>query len=100
MSRAVFVVLFVTIVGGVLAQPDMFSKRSFDCDSSYSITCFKLDIVSFLESATQNKEYTLIPGVSVVREAAVNDTKTAEIVAGKNISIPKTVIKDLINLKA
>ncbi|XP_062540340.1 uncharacterized protein LOC134208366 [Armigeres subalbatus] len=51
------------------------------CGHRYSVTCLKLDIVSFLERISDQPQYNLIPGVSVVRDANVNVTKSAEIIA-------------------
>ena len=53
-----------------------------NCDSGYSMTCFKLDIVSFIEKISENKEFLLLPGVSLVQDINSNGLKTPEIVAG------------------
>lgn len=79
------VCLVLCIVSGVLSQTDYETKRAFprDCDSGYSMTCLKLDIVSFIDKLAETKEYNVLSGVSVVREFGnLNDTKNAEIVAG------------------
>lgn len=69
--------------GYVRPDPEVM-KRAFtrDCDTGYSLKCLKLDAVSFIEKLTETEEYGLLPGVSVVKDAAANETKTAEIVAG------------------
>lgn len=66
------------------AQKDYEVKRAFprDCGSGYSLTCFKLDIVQFIEKMAETKEYNLMPGVRIVRELR-NSSKNSEIVAGK-----------------
>lgn len=53
-----------------------------ECDTSYSVTCLKLDVVGFLEKLSEKKEYDILPGVSVVKEINASDPKTSEIVAG------------------
>lgn len=69
--------------GYVRSDPEVM-KRAFtrDCDTGYSLKCLKLDAVSFIEKLTETEEYGLLPGVSVVKDASANETKTAEIVAG------------------
>lgn len=61
------------------------SKRSFerDCDAGYSVTCFKLDIVSFLEKMTDTREYSIMSGISIVHDPNLNQSKNSEIVAGR-----------------
>lgn len=53
-----------------------------NCDSGYSIACFKVDVVSFLEKMSSNREFKVLPGLSVVNEPDANQQKTEEIVAG------------------
>lgn len=55
------------------------SKKA--CEKKYSVTCLKLDIVSFLERISDQNEYNIVSGVSVVKDADKNITKTAEIIA-------------------
>lgn len=71
-------------------NPETFTKRSLakDCESSYSPTCLKLDIVSFIERMSDTKDFTILPGLSVVKEAESNKTKTAEVVAELARSFP------------
>lgn len=59
-------------------------QRSFerDCDAGYSVTCFKLDIVSFLEKMTDAREYSITSGISIVQDPTTNLSKNSEIVAG------------------
>jgi hypothetical protein len=59
-------------------------KRSFakSCDSGYSLTCLKLDMVSLVDKITDTEKIDIVPGVSVVKDLTENDTKTSEIVAG------------------
>ncbi|XP_053670719.1 uncharacterized protein LOC128721034 [Anopheles nili] len=51
------------------------------CDQRYSVNCLKLELVSFLERVTNQPEYDLMAGVSVVRDPGANITRTADIVA-------------------
>ncbi|XP_055618781.1 uncharacterized protein LOC129763584 [Toxorhynchites rutilus septentrionalis] len=55
------------------------SKKA--CENRYSVTCLKLDIVSFLERISDQNEYNIVSGVSVVKDADKNITKTSEIIA-------------------
>lgn len=58
--------------------------RSFglDCDSGYSLSCFKKDIVSYIEKLSNSEEVNIMSGMTIVRDDTVNTTKTSEIVAG------------------
>ncbi|EAT45782.1 AAEL002961-PA [Aedes aegypti] len=51
------------------------------CANSYSVSCLKMEIVSFLERLSDQNEYSVLSGVSVVRDANVNVTKTADIIS-------------------
>lgn len=53
-----------------------------DCDGSYSLTCFKKDIVSYIEKMSHNDEVSIMPGMSIVKDEGANTTKTSQIVAG------------------
>lgn len=86
-----FIVVAVVLCVSVIAadQEDYegasTSKRSFerDCDAGYSVTCFKLDIVSFLEKMTDAREFTIMSGISIVQDPNLNQSKNSEIVAGR-----------------
>lgn len=85
-----FKVNLVLACGLVLAQVCLISSsltegRGFalDCDSSYSVACFKKDIVAYIEKLSGIEEVNIFPGMSVVKDEAANSSKTAEIVAGK-----------------
>lgn len=58
-------------------------KRSLsrDCATTYSATCLKLDIVSWVDKLNEEDDYSVIPGVSVVRENGSARANTADIVA-------------------
>ncbi|XP_044727539.1 uncharacterized protein LOC123291151 [Chrysoperla carnea] len=59
------------------------SGRGFsrDCAKSYSLTCLKLDVVSFVEKMSENDNYSLLPGINVIREKDVSETKTSDLVS-------------------
>ncbi|XP_053698675.1 uncharacterized protein LOC128745626 [Sabethes cyaneus] len=65
------------------------------CINKYSVTCLKLEIVSFLERISEQSEYNLMSGVSVVKDADANVTKTAEIIAEVSRIFPKDPNKRL-----
>ncbi|KAL3268034.1 hypothetical protein HHI36_007167 [Cryptolaemus montrouzieri] len=56
-------------------------KLSRDCGNSYSITCLKLDIVSFIDKLNEEDSYSVFPGISLVRENSTSETSTAEMVS-------------------
>ncbi|XP_028128243.1 uncharacterized protein LOC114324577 [Diabrotica virgifera virgifera] len=58
-------------------------KRSLtkDCENTYSATCLKLDIVSWVDKLNENENFSVFPGVSIVRENASARANTADIVA-------------------
>lgn len=76
---------------------EVFTKRYLakDCESSYSPTCMKLDIVSFIEKMSESSDYSILPGLSVVREARGNKVKTADVVAELARSFPNDPDKRL-----
>ncbi|XP_060529421.1 serine, glycine and glutamine-rich protein-like [Cylas formicarius] len=81
--------LVLLVLGGTLsAEPAVKGdrgefKRSFskNCDTSYTVTCFKLDIVSWVDKLNENDDYAVLPGVSIVRENSTDGSNTADIVA-------------------
>ena len=55
---------------------------SRDCSSSYTSTCLKLDIVSWVDKLNEQEDYNVLPGVSLVREDGNSSRpNTADIVA-------------------
>ncbi|KAL1398578.1 hypothetical protein pipiens_008849 [Culex pipiens pipiens] len=74
-----FVIIVSVILGFVSGAISEKSRKI--CDNKYSLTCLKLEIVSFLERISDQSEYNLMSGVSVVKDNTVNVTKTAEIIA-------------------
>lgn len=74
-----FVIVVSVILGFVSGAISEKSRKI--CDNKYSLTCLKLEIVSFLERISDQSEYNLMSGVSVVKDNTVNVTKTAEIIA-------------------
>ncbi|KAG5884637.1 hypothetical protein JTB14_035732 [Gonioctena quinquepunctata] len=51
-------------------------KRSLhrNCENSYTTTCLKLDIVSWVDKLNEDKNYNIFPGVSIVRENVSENT--------------------------
>ncbi|XP_030768087.1 uncharacterized protein LOC115891686 [Sitophilus oryzae] len=84
----VFSILLFGVVSGIAIAEDhaekpsetarMFSKN---CNSAYSFTCLKLDIVSWVDKLNENDDYSVVPGVSIVKENNINSTNTADLVA-------------------
>ncbi|XP_039451104.1 uncharacterized protein LOC120430080 [Culex pipiens pallens] len=73
-------VIVVSVILGFVSGAISEKSRKI-CDNKYSLTCLKLEIVSFLERISDQSEYNLMSGVSVVKDNTVNVTKTAEIIA-------------------
>lgn len=80
-----FCVLFVSLCaasdGGSIPDGSVKKSLSRDCDAAYSLTCFKLDIIGYLEKMSSTDEYDIVSGVSVVKENDLSE-KSADIVAG------------------
>lgn len=91
MSRvdSVFVIVLVAAITSVIqagvTPEEMGRGFGLDCDGSYSLQCFKKDVVAYIEKMSSVDEVTIMPGMSVVKDESANTTKTAEIVAGGNI---------------
>ncbi|XP_044268618.1 uncharacterized protein LOC123013848 [Tribolium madens] len=77
-------VVFITIARGEKISDKSEHKKSIsrDCANSYTTTCLKLDIVSWVDKLNEQDDYSVLPGVSVIRENP-NGTNpnTADIVA-------------------
>ncbi|XP_060529169.1 putative lysozyme-like protein [Cylas formicarius] len=52
-----------------------------DCSNYYSATCLKLDVVSWVDKMNEEEDYSVYPGVSLVREKDGARANTADIVA-------------------
>lgn len=66
------------------ARPDRsdFKKSlSRNCANAYTITCLKLDIVSWVDKLNEEDDYNVLPGVSVVRDNGSARANTADLVA-------------------
>lgn len=83
------VLVFVVLVGYVHTEEttvksdksDFKRSLSRDCANSYSPTCLKLDIVSWVDKLNEEDDYSVLPGVTVVRENASARANTADMVA-------------------
>ena len=71
------------------------TSMSKDCERSYSATCLKLDVVSFLDKLSENKDLPILPGVSVVKDNASADVPASEVVANLARDFPNDVDKRL-----
>lgn len=64
------------------------ANAKLKCESSYSLMCLKLDILSLIDKiATTNKEYNIASGVTLVRETNPNKTQNSKIVSGKSVEM-------------
>lgn len=54
---------------------------SRDCANAYTATCLKLDIVSWVDRLNEEDSYSVVPGVTVVRENGSARSNTADMVA-------------------
>lgn len=84
---AVVCVLCVVSADAIMQAEEKGRKMSppgLDCEKArFNMDCLKLDLVSFLETMSDTKEYRIGGGLSIVQDASVNRTKNADIVAGK-----------------
>lgn len=53
-----------------------------DCKINYNELCFKMDIVHFIEKLSNTNEIQIFKRLTITKEQIVNDTSSAEIVAG------------------
>lgn len=73
------------ISGGVTPSEDMARGFGLECEGSYSVACFKKDIVHYIEKMSSLDEVNILPGMTVVKDESANVTKTSEMVAGKDL---------------
>lgn len=74
-----------SLISAGVTPEDMGRGFGLECDASYSLACFKKDIVSYIEKLSSLDEVNILPGMTVVKDESANVTKTSEIVAGKYI---------------
>lgn len=60
---------------------DFKKSLSRDCANSYSLTCLKLDVVSYVDKLNEDDNISVVPGVTVVRENGSARANTADLVA-------------------
>ncbi|XP_043790610.1 uncharacterized protein LOC122713866 [Apis laboriosa] len=68
---------------------------SKDCGKSYSATCLKLDVVSFLDRLSEQEDISILPGVSVIKENGTANVPASEVVANLARDFPNDVEKRL-----
>lgn len=71
------------------------SGLSKDCGKSYSATCLKLDVVSFLDRLSEQEDISILPGVSVIKENGTANVPASEVVANLARDFPNDVEKRL-----
>ncbi|KAK1122773.1 hypothetical protein K0M31_009215 [Melipona bicolor] len=72
------------------------SSLSKDCGKSYSATCLKLDVVSFLDRLSEQEDISILPGVSVIKEnGSAGGMPASEVVANLARDFPNDVEKRL-----
>ncbi|XP_017752180.1 PREDICTED: uncharacterized protein LOC108545189 [Eufriesea mexicana] len=71
------------------------SNLSKDCGKSYSATCLKLDVVSFLDRLSEQEDISILPGVSVIKENGSSSLPMTEVVANLARDFPNDVEKRL-----
>ncbi|CAG9760732.1 unnamed protein product [Ceutorhynchus assimilis] len=86
----VFLTCILSIQCFVLAEEKVLTKKSDrsefqkslskNCDDSYSLTCLKLDLVSWVDKLSENEDLSVLPGVSIVREKNSVSPSTGDIV--------------------
>lgn len=68
-------------VGKTPPKSEYKKSLSRDCSGTYTATCLKLDIVSWVDKLNEEDDYSVMPGVSVVRENGSARSNTADLVA-------------------
>lgn len=89
MHSKYLVLVFVMLIGYAYTEDtttksdksDFKRSLSRDCANSYSATCLKLDIVSWVDKLNEEDNYNVLPGVSVIKENASARANTADMVA-------------------
>ncbi|XP_077271598.1 DUF1676 domain-containing protein Osi16 [Temnothorax americanus] len=71
------------------------STLNKDCGKSYSATCLKLDVVSFLDKLSEQENIGILPGVSVIKENSSANVPPSEVVANLARDFPNDVEKRL-----
>ncbi|TGZ33754.1 uncharacterized protein Osi16 [Temnothorax longispinosus] len=71
------------------------SNLNKDCGKSYSATCLKLDVVSFLDKLSEQENIGILPGVSVIKENSSANVPPSEVVANLARDFPNDVEKRL-----
>ncbi|XP_057340900.1 uncharacterized protein LOC130677973 [Microplitis mediator] len=66
-----------------------------DCIKSYSMTCLKLDVVSFVDKISEQQNLGLFPGISVIKENNTANVPASELVANLARDFPNDVEKRL-----
>lgn len=73
--------------------PDTSDKLEFvsNCHKSYSLSCFKLDCVNFLENLSKREDLAILPGVSLVKQNEAVEPPIAEVVGNLARAFPNDV---------
>lgn len=77
------------------ASENLAPNLNKDCGKSYSATCLKLDVVSFLDKLSEKEDIGILPGVSVIKENGSADVPQSEVVANLARDFPNDVEKRL-----
>ncbi|XP_066247968.1 uncharacterized protein [Euwallacea similis] len=85
--KIVMVVFVATLVGLSSAEEvpkksdrsELKKSLSKNCDD-YSLTCLKLDVVSWVDKLNENEDIAVLPGVSIVRENNSDKLTTSDLV--------------------
>lgn len=94
------IVLFIIVVNVVYAEEVKTDKTSSErsefkksffktCSDSYSVTCFKWDVVSWVDKLNENENVDIFPGVSIVRENNNTRPSTSDVLAELARDFPK-----------
>lgn len=75
---------------------DTKGNSKLKCDTSYSLMCLKLDILSLIDKiSTTNTEFNIASGVTLVRENNPNKTQNSKIVSELARAFPDSPEKRL-----
>ncbi|KAL1494638.1 hypothetical protein ABEB36_010207 [Hypothenemus hampei] len=79
--------VIITVLVCVIQAVDIEKNRiefkkslSKNCDDSYSMTCLKLDVVSWVDKLSENDDISVLPGITIIKENSSAKITTSDIV--------------------
>ncbi|XP_057652277.1 uncharacterized protein LOC130891499 [Diorhabda carinulata] len=57
------------------------TSLAMDCDNTFSVTCLKLNLVGWVDKLDKNEDYSVLPGITIVRENTSSTINNVQIAA-------------------